>query len=154
MATPTHIHDGMGTGSVVRVTEFGELVTGSPEYDSVSSLEMGVVDTAYNLVTARGDAYTVITGMTLTANRNVGVNDARIVVYANEVSATSRTRTKVLFTTDLASKTSLALLPLRLLVAPGFWVSAETNDDDVFITLMYYHINKRQVDQSREGFSP
>ena len=153
MAVGMHIQNGRGSGSLALVNQFGELAVGAPQYDSVSSVKLDVVNTAYNLVEARGDAYTIITGLVLTANKSVGANDAIIQIYASVEDATSRTQASSLFTTELASKNSL-VIPTRIIVDPGSWVNAETDDDDVFCTITYYYINIRDVDQRRDNLSP
>ena len=154
MAAPFYVQDGLGTGALARVSEFGELITGAVEYDSSSSAELTLVNTAFNLVKARGDAYTVITGLLLTANKDVGVGDARIKVYSSNVSESSREQTELLFTTEMPQKTVLTLLPLRILVEPGLWINAETDDASIFVTMLHYHINKGRVDQNRSGLAP
>jgi hypothetical protein len=154
MAVNFTLQNGRGTGSLARVNAFGELAVGPPEYDSVSSVTLGVVNTAYNMIDLRSDAYTIITGMVLTANKNVSANDATISIYSNIIGSTDRTVERQLFTTELASKNALVLLPMRILVEPSRWINAETDDDDVFVTMMYYRIHIKDVDQDGNTLSP
>lgn len=147
MAVGFHIQNGRGTGSLAKVNAFGELATGAPEYDSSTSVTLGVVNTAYNVVDLRSDSYTVLTGLILTANKNVGANDATIQIYTSDEGPDSRTQRDLVFKTELTSKGSLVLLPMRVLVRPALWINAETDDDDVFVTAMYYRINIKNVDQ-------
>jgi hypothetical protein len=154
MAVNFTLQNGRGTGSVARVNPFGELAVGPPEYDSVSSVTLDVVNTAYNMIDIRSDSYTIITGMVLTANKNVSANDATISIYSNIIGSTDRTVERQLFSTELASKNALVLLPMRILVEPARWINAETDDDDVFVTMMYYRINIKDVDQDGNTLSP
>jgi hypothetical protein len=153
MAVGMHIQNGRGDGSLALVNEFGELAVGAPQYDSVSSVKLDVVNTAYNLVEARGDAYIIVTGLVLTANKSVGANDAIIQVYSTVEGATSRTQDVSLVITELATRSSI-VIPSRIIVDPGKWINAETDDDDVFCSLTYYYINVRDVDQRRDNLSP
>ena len=153
MAVGMYIQDGRGDGALAKVNKFGELAVGQSAYESVSSVKLDVVNTAYNLVPARGDAYTILTGLVLTANKNVGANDAVVSIYSSVEDANSRTVESSLFTTELASKDSI-VIPTKILVEPGRWINAETDDDDVFATITYYYINVNNVDQRRDNLSP
>ena len=135
--------DGHGTGRRAVVTQYGELAVGQLHYSSSSSVSLDVVDTAYNLVVPRDQQdHVIVTGIALTANRLVGASDASIQVYTSVVGPDSRTQETLLIQTELAKNDTLVLNPIAIEVPPGKWINAETNDDDVFVTLLYYYISE------------
>ena len=42
----------------------------------------------------------------------------------------------------MGSLTSLAIVPLNILVNKGVWLNAKTGDDDVHMTIMGYYVNE------------
>lgn len=137
------IVDGHGSGRRAVVTQYGELAVGQLHYSSSVSANLDVVDTAYNLVGPLGQQeHIIITGIALTANRNVGTSDASIQLYTSTIGPDSRTQETLLIQTELAKNDTLVLNPIAIEVPPGRWINAETNDDDVFVTLLYYYISE------------
>jgi len=136
----TKITDGLGTGRTAIVNEHGTLVTG-PAAPSVSaSTLMGVAGQTYNLVDqAPAGFQTVLTGFIVNANKNVGVNDAIVTVFANTVGPLDTAETTVLLQLSVAKSTTTVVTPIEMHVGPDLWVNGNTDDDDVYITLLYYY---------------
>lgn len=143
MSVSFHLEDGHGSNRRVVVTQYGELAVGQLHYSSSTSANLDVVDTAYNLIAPREQQeHIIITGMALTANRNVGTSDSSIQVYTSDIGPDSRTQETLLIQTELAKNDTLVLNPIAIEVPPAKWVNAECNDDDVFVTLLYYYIKE------------
>ena len=139
MSVNSYVLDGTGSGTLARVTSIGQLVTVPYAYDEVSSQTMGTDNTAVNFYTPKAGKQFVITGIYLFANRNVGVNDATVVIY-EATSASTATVSTTLFTTEMVKQTRADLLGLNILVSEGVWINGKTDDDDVFGTITGYYI--------------
>lgn len=141
MSVSFQLEDGHGTERRVVVTKFGEIAAGQLHYSQASSVNADVIDTAYNLVSPRHQQeHVIITGIVLTANKNVGTTDARVVLYSNGEGPDSRTQELVLVETEIAKNDTFTLNPVSIEIQPGKWVNVETDDDDVFVTLLYYYV--------------
>ena len=139
MTQKTHIEDGRGTSHKALVTEYGQLVTGSISYSTPVARTLLLVDTAYNFVTQISGKRIVITEMLLYANKGVGVNDATVEIYEAE-GATETTISKSIISTEMLKQTSRDLISLNMIVGEGKWVNAKTDDNTIFVTIMYYYI--------------
>ena len=139
MALPALIQDGGGSNRSAIVTNHNQLVVGPAKFNLSSFAEMDVVDTAYNLATPVQGQEIVISGILVGADKDVGLNGALVTIYENSVGPSSRTQTNVLLKFPVPQKSALPLLGLNLLASEGNWVNAETDDDDVFLTLLYYY---------------
>tara|TARA_S200002703_G_scaffold60869_1_gene52742 strand:- start:225 stop:662 length:438 start_codon:yes stop_codon:yes gene_type:complete len=143
MAVSFQIEDGHGTERRAVVTKFGEIASGQLHYSSSSSVNVDVVNTAYNMVPPRHQQeHIIITGIVLTANKNVGTSDARVILYCNGEGPTSRTQEIVLVETEIAKNDTFTLNPVAIEILPGKWVNVETDDDDIFVTLLYYYVEE------------
>lgn len=136
----TVVCDGQGSERTVTITKYNQLVTAPAEFNTTKFQEMGTVDTAFNFVVPRADKQIVITGMSITTDKDVGVNGATIVVYENEVGEDDRTQTRVIYKTQLLKNTSIHIPDMNLVAEAGRWINAETDDDDVFMTLFFYYV--------------
>lgn len=137
MATPVKI---VGSdGQVARVSRFGQLTVSAVDYSTPVVQSMLLTDTAYNLVEPSQDRSIVITDIILTANKSVGANDATVEVYEAE-SATTTSVFQSVLSLEMQKNSNLPLTGLNLIVPPGLWVNAKTDDDVVFVTLMYYRV--------------
>lgn len=128
------------SGNVATVTPFGQLVTTPVAYSTTAFQDMDVINTAYNLVTPVSGKAIVITGVVANANRNVGNDGANVEIYTAD-SPTSLTPITTIFFDEIAKNTTLALLPLNIIIETGgVWLNAKTDDDDVNLTLLYYYV--------------
>lgn len=138
MSTPVVIQDAK-TGNRATVTRFGQLITAPVDYSTPVSQKLEVINIAYNFIEPSMDQNIVITDIILTANRNVGANDATVVVYeADEVD--ELTSFKDIVNLEMIKQSNLVLTGLNMIVTAGKYVNAKTDDDDVFVTIMYYRV--------------
>jgi hypothetical protein len=134
------IVDGNGTNVEAKVTARGQLVTSPLEYSTAYNVTADAINTGYNLATPINDKQFVITDILLYANKNVGVNDATVVLYEAS-SLTSTTVDKTIINVEMVKQTRLDLTGLNLIVTAGKWVNIKTDDDDIFATIMGYYIS-------------
>ena len=137
---PTVIKDPL-SGNAATVTDFGQLVVAPVAYSSVVQAELAVIDTAYNLLEPSQGQQIVITDIILTANREVGVNDATVELYlATGPEELVFTPADAVLSLELEKNGKLALNGLNLITRAGAWINAKTNDATIFVTLMYYRV--------------
>lgn len=138
MSTPVVIQDAK-TGNRATVTRFGQLITAPVDYSTPVAQKLEVINTAYNFIEPSMDQNIVITDIILTANKNVGATDATVIVYeADEVD--ELTSFKDIINLEMIKQSNLVLTGLNMIVTAGKYVNAKTDDDDVFVTIMYYRV--------------
>ena len=138
MSVPAVIKDSE-TGNEATVTKYGQLIVGPIDYSSPVAKTLSVVDTAYNFIEPVSGKSIVITDIILTANKNVGVNDATIIIYQSDDSLSLISSNDIL-NLEMIKQTNLVLTGLNMIVPEGLFVNAKTDDNDIFITLMYYRV--------------
>lgn len=128
------------TGQEARVTDFGELVTGNLSFSEPISTLLGEDNTPVEIAPPKTNQIMVVTDLILYANRNVGVNDARVILYESEESAVAQLGTdKVFFDQEMLKQSTLPLTGLNWKVGEGKFLNATTSDDDVFVNLACYY---------------
>ena len=138
MTTPVNIKDST-TGTVAKVTRFGQLVVAPLEYSTPVADEIDVINTAFNFIGPQQGQSIVITDIVLSADRIVGVNGADVVVY--EASGPDiLTEDQIVLDVDMIKQTTLAVNGLNLLVPEGKFVNAKSDDVNVKITIMFYRV--------------
>ena len=137
MTAPVRIID-PHTGVGARVTEFGQLVTSPIDYSTSSQIVADVADLPYNLVGPEHGRSIIITSILLTANKNVGVNDATVTMYS-ATTETATTGTDIL-QIELARNGQLVLTGLNLRIDSGLFLNVKTNDATVYATVFYYRV--------------
>ncbi len=142
MSIHVRLSDGGGCDTSVKVTNNGQLVVAPVEYDLVVFNELAAADTAYNFYTPKPGKQFVITGINAKADRQVSQNtDADVVIY--EASSDSTTTVdKTLFQEAMIQGEKATLIPLNIVVNEGKYVNAKTTDDDIYMTIMGYYIDK------------
>lgn len=140
MPISTAIIDGRGTSNRARVTPYGQVVTGPVAYNRISTQTLDVNNQVYNFVAPLLGHNIVIDGILLYANKGVGTNDASVVLYESAEGPASAVHTTVILETEMVKKTSRDLIGLNYLCSQGVWINATTDDDDVFVTLLYYYV--------------
>ena len=138
MSSPTVIKDA-ATGNQATVTRFGQLVVAAVDYSTPVTKTLDVINTAYNFVEPSMNHSVVITDIILTANKNVGAGDATVTIYEAE-SIDTTTSIKDILNLEMIKQSNLPLTGLNMIVSEGSFVNAKTNDDDVFVTIMYYKV--------------
>ncbi len=123
----------------VLVTEFGQLVVAPIDYSTSVNAEMSVNDQAYNLVGPSSGQEIIVTDIILTANRNIGVNDATVTIYIADGPDDTAEAGDIL-ELEMLKQSTLSLNGLNLKIPKGKWINAKTNDNTVFVTLMFYRV--------------
>jgi len=127
------------TSNRATVTKYGQLVVAPTDYSTPKAVKLDVINTAFNFVEPVAGSEIVITDMILTANKRVGANDATIVVYeADEID--SVTSTNDILNLEMLKKTTVPLTGMNMLVGEGKFINATTDDNDVYITIMFYRV--------------
>ena len=127
------------SGVRARVSDFGQLAVAPLAYSKPSFKKLILNDTAYSFISPEEGHQIVITDIILTANKNVGINDATVDIYEAE-SPTTTTITQSIIELEMIKQSNLSLTGLNLLIPEGLWVNAKTDDNDIFVTLMYYRV--------------
>lgn len=138
MSTPAVIQDA-NSGNRAIVTRYGQLVTSPVDYSTPVAKTLDVINTAYNFIEPTMDQSIVITDIILTANKNVGAGDATVTIYEAD-SIDTTTSTKDILNLEMIKQSNLVLTGLNLIITEGFFVNAKTDDDDVFVTIMFYRV--------------
>jgi len=138
MAAPVYIVDPL-TGNRAVVSEFGQLTVAPVAYSIPAQETLTVIDTAFTMIEPVDGKLIIITDIVLTANRNIGVNDATVTLYTTQ-AANELLPFGDILELEMAKNSSLPLTGLNAKVEPGLFVNAKTNDTDVFVTIMYYRV--------------
>lgn len=137
MTAPVKIID-PHTGIGAKVTEFGQLVTSPIDYSISSQIVALVADLPYTLVNPEHGRSIIITSILLTANKDVGVNDATVTLYSSSTS-TATTGSDIL-QIELARNGQLPLTGLNLRIDSGLFLNVKTDDTTVYATVFYYRV--------------
>ena len=132
MTAPVRLVDPL-TGVSARVTEFGQLVTSPIDYSVSSQIVAAVDDLPYNLVAPEQGRSIIITSILLTANKNVGVNDATVTLYSSSTADATTGN-------DILQIGQLTLTGLNLRIDKGLFLNVKTNDETVYATVFYYRV--------------
>lgn len=138
MAAPCYIVDPK-SGNAATVSEFGQLTVSPVDYSVTAQEKLILVDTAYTMIPPVDGKLIIITDIILTANKNVGVNDATVTLYTTE-SAGELIPTGDLLQLEMIQKSTLSINGINNKVEAGLYVNAKTDDNDVFVTIMYYRV--------------
>lgn len=139
MSIPSEIKDGHGSGNMVKVTEYGQLVVGAIDYSVPSVQELAVSNTGYMFIPPLSGKRIVITQMVLFSNKNVSSTiEADVEIYESTTGEGTTVETSLLQVGLL--KQTLLPLQLNLITSEGTWVMGKTSDDDVKVSIYYYYI--------------
>lgn len=136
----TRLKDGHGTRATAKVTSRGQLVVAPLDYSLSYNATAGTANVAANLVTPNTNKRFVVTSIHLYANKNVGANDATVVLFEAS-SDTTATADKVVFQVEMPKNTARDLTGLNLIITQGKWLNIKTDDDDVFATILGYYVD-------------
>lgn len=126
-------------GEQAHVTPAGQLVVAPSNYSTSIFTKLDVADTAYNFIVPVSGKQIVITDIIATANKNVGVGDAALVIY-EATAPDTLVVAETIFNTEMIKNSDKDLNGLNLITNSGVWINAKTDDDDIFLTLMYYYV--------------
>lgn len=139
MGITVHIeHNGL----TAKITKSGELVVAPLSYDETVFVELAEDDIAYNFYEPKPQKQFVITGVLAYGDKQVSaVTNATVIIY-EAASIDTLTVDKVLLQFEIGQNQSIPISSLRTLVNVGKWINAQTDDDDIHMTIMGYYIFK------------
>lgn len=140
MSIETKLIDGRGSRHKAKVSQRGQLVTGTLDFSEAFNITLGTANTPVNITTPIAGKNFIITDILLYGNRNIGVNDATVVIYENEDGPVGTVQDKIILQTEVLKQSARDITGLNLEVSSSVWVNAITDDDDVFITMMGYYV--------------
>ena len=138
MAVPVCIVDPK-TGNKATVSEFGQLTVSPVDYSVPVQETLNVTNTAFTMIEPVDGKLIIITDIILTANKSVGVNDATVTLYTTSVKGELIPVGNIL-ELEMQQKSSLPITGINAKIESGLYVNAKTDDNDIFITLMYYRV--------------
>lgn len=136
MSLPVRIEGG---NNEVKITEYGQLVTGQISYSTPSVQEMGVASTGYSFIEPVQGKKIVITTIYMFANKNVSATvEADVEIYTSTTGSGTTVEDSIL-QAGLLKQSDLSL-QMSTIVDEGLWVMGKTSDDDVKVSIYYYYI--------------
>ena len=140
MTLKNHISDGGGSQALAKVTSNGQLVVGKLAFDSVANATASSAATGYNLFSPIAGKQFVITGVLLTAKKDVTTDEVVDVYEADDFEST--TIDKSLMQVEMLKSSTRDFIGLNLLVNAGKWVTVKSDDATTLVTCMGYYIDK------------
>lgn len=131
------LKDGGGKGFSARISPVGELAVAPIAFSDPIARELTAINVPANFFVPKAGHSLVVTDIILYANRNVGVNDATVLIY-EATGSTITASQKTLLRQEMAKQTSLPLNGLNWNVTGGAFLNARTNDSEVFVTIAAY----------------
>jgi len=127
-------------GNTARVTRFGQLVTSPLAYSTPVQKILDVTNTAFNFVAPSAGNFIVITDILVYASKSVSnTTPADIQIFQSD-EVDSLTVVEGITRPQLIAGSSSELTGLNLIVDPGRWINATTDDATVQITIMFYTV--------------
>lgn len=134
-------------GQAVHVSDNGEIATGHVGQVQMHSVKLDVNDQVYNLLKPVSALQPVITTLSFSGNRGIGVNDSVVELYEAS-SALSATVDTTLIQIEVAKNQNIPLSNLQVTVTGGKFLNARASDTDVFLVFGVYF----QLDTGDEDF--
>ena len=135
MAIPVRL---FGGPNEVFVTQIGQLTTAPFAYDLVVSKTITVANTAVNFYKPIVGKQFVVTGILLTADKQI-TQDVLVDVYG-ATSTTSLTISAGFLHVEMLKNSSRDVVGLNVLATEGIFINAKADDNDIFVTIMGYYI--------------
>lgn len=139
MSLPVILQDGGGSGREAIVLPSGQLAV-SPLAASVPrTVSMNATGTGFNFFRPVSDKEGIITEIIISTNKDIGVNGATITIYeaGDEDTATSD---RDILIVNLLKNANLPITGLNWLVNEGKFLSAQTDDATVLLTIGLFRI--------------
>lgn len=133
------------SGLIAKVTKFGQLVVAPLQYSTPVSVDLNVIDTAFNFIQPEQDHSIVITDILVSADNSVSnVVPAEVEVYEAATADTTTIDTSIT-RPRVVRAGNFPITGLNLLVPEGKFVNAKTNDNNVLVTIMFYRVPAEDV---------
>ena len=144
MAAPCNIIDS-NSGHKAKVTKWGQLIVAPLQYSEPETVEMDVVDTAFNFIIPASNQSIVITDIIVSADKNVSATTPAEVEVYTAGAPDSIDVIKSILQPRLTRSTNLPVTGLNLLIGEGVWVNGKTNDIGVLLTIMFYRVPAEDI---------
>ncbi len=131
----------------VAVNGNGEIAVGRLGQVQMHSVKLDVDDQVYNLLKPVAGLQAVITTVSFSGNREIGVNDSIVELYEAS-SAISAVVDGTLIQVEVTKNGLIPFANLQLPVSGGKFLNARCSDDDVFVVFGVYF----QPDTGLEDF--
>ena len=139
MSSKVRIVDGEGgTNRTVKVTSIGQIVTSTYEYDTVKVITLNSSGVAQNLFPPISGNRFVITGIYLTAKKNI-TQDVIVNIYTG-TSLTDTTIASDVFPVEMLKSTIRDFPTLNVRLSEGDFLNAKADDADVIVTATGYYV--------------
>lgn len=127
---------------VVQVSPTGEIAVSPVRYNETVFKELAEPNIAYNFYGPHVGEQFVLVSMLAYGDKQVGTStNATVIVYEGE-SIDTITISRVLLQFEVGQNQSVPFAPINVLVNKGVWINAQTDDDDIHMTLLGYYINE------------
>ena len=122
-----------------RVSSNGELLTRLFDYSESESATVNVVDTAFCLYAAKPAEQFVVTGASVSGNRDIGVNGSIFELYG-DVSAEGTTIVQSVLSLEVPKNSVFPFLLPNVLLKKGLFLNAKADDDVVRVSVFGYYV--------------
>lgn len=123
-----------------KVNASGELVVSDGPYDLVEFRELAVDNAPYNFYGPIVGKQFVVTGLLSFADKQVNTStNATVTIYEASAPDTA-TEDKVILKYEMGQNQQLPFPNVRILVNPGVWLNAKTDDDDIHMNIIGHYI--------------
>ena len=127
------------TGMSATVSEYGQLITGPVDYSVTAQQKLDVNNQAFNFIKPEANRQIIITGIIMTANKNVGATDATVTLYTSETED-GVTAVGNILQLEMQRNSNIVLTGVNVKIDSGLFINAVTDDNDVYVTLFYYRV--------------
>jgi len=132
---PTQIFGGTNP---VTVTSRGQLITAPFAFDQVVAKTLTSAGVALNFYPPKVSQCFVVTGILLTADKQVN-QDVLVDVYEG-TTVSETTIDRAILHVEMLKNSGRDITNLNILIREGKWVNAKADDADVFVTIMGYYV--------------
>ena len=130
------------TGASGRITNLGQSVVSPLSYDEVSTILIDFADTAFILFPPKGSKKFVITGISLTARKDIGVNGGVVIVYES-LFADSTVEARIIQSIEMQKSTARDIQPLNIISSEGRWINIKSTDTTISASLTGYYVSAK-----------
>lgn len=141
MSIIAHIED-KRSKKAATVTDQGQLIVAPVSYSEPVSLTITASAAYYEFFGPLPKKKVVITDIVLYSDRNVGVEDANVIIYQATASGSILvTATDTFLSVDVPKNGSLALTGLNWISDGGVWIAGQASDTNVQATIAGYYLD-------------
>lgn len=135
------VKDGHGEGHRVKVSSRGQLITAPLDFSSISSIVLDTANVPFNLVPPLNNKQFVVTDLILYGDRNIGVNDASVQIYQADSFEAPLGGGDASISLEIVKQTTVVLGGLNNIIDEGKWLTAITNDNNIFANVAGYYVD-------------